>query len=309
MLAGGALAQPAPSWPPAPERALVRWEGQITCADLSPARGLLGRIGHLLGGGDDREILRRPFDVFVDAGRIYAVFQDRPALVAIDTEDGRYREYRCDESPLQGPVAGAATGAGVLVSDSVTGTVYRLEGEDLRPFITGLERPTGLCRAPGHRVLVVETGRHTARLFDEEGQPVGSFGNRGEGETGFNFPTFAAVGAADTLLVNDTLNYRVTAFVGGKPVRSIGQEGALPGGFVRPKGIARDEHGRLWVVDAVQDNIQVFAPDGTLVLVLGSRGSDPGTFWSPCGISIDGDRVYVADTYNDRIQILRLLGG
>ena len=34
-------------------------------------------------------------------------------------------------------------------------------------------------------------------------------------------------------------------------------------------------------------------------------GQEPGQFWSPAGIDIVKDTIYIADTFNNRIQILR----
>jgi DNA-binding beta-propeller fold protein YncE len=92
-------------------------------------------------------------------------------------------------------------------------------------------------------------------------------------------------------------------------VTTIGREGDGPGTFARPKGVAVDARGNIYVVDGLFDNIQVFSPTGKLLLVIGSAGSGIGQFWSPAGISIDGDLIYIADTFNHRIQILRALGG
>jgi hypothetical protein len=58
----------------------------------------------------------------------------------------------------------------------------------------------------------------------------------------------------------------------------------------------------------MQDNIQVFDSTGRLLLVIGGPGQQVGRFWSPSGVDIHDDLVYVADTYNDRIQVLRYLG-
>jgi hypothetical protein len=43
--------------------------------------------------------------------------------------------------------------------------------------------------------------------------------------------------------------------------------------------------------------------------VIGAAGQDAGQFWSPGGIDIVNDTIYVADTFNNRIQILHYLGG
>ena len=91
------------------------------------------------------------------------------------------------------------------------------------------------------------------------------------------------------LLVNDTLNYRIKFFAAGEFVTAIGEEGDGPGAFARPKGVAVDDRGHIYVVDSLFDNVQVFDPDGRILLVIGSAGNDAGQFWSPTGIDIAGD--------------------
>ncbi len=308
LLSAGVPGFAQPVWTGGDGEPQVAFAREIRCCDLKPSRSLLGRIGRFLGGGDEEEHLHRPCDVLAFGDVLYVTFQDRPVLIEADLDGGRYRQFRCEELPLVSPIALCAGAGGVLVTDSGNGAVYRLADGRLQPFITGLQRPTGIACGPGDTILVVDTGAHAVKIFDARGVPVGSFGGRAEDETGFNFPTFAAADG-DLFWINDTLNFRIVALSGGVPARYLGREGAVPGGFVRAKGVAVDGRGRVWVVDAMQDNVQVFGRDGNLELVIGSRGGEPGTFWSPCGICIDGDRVYLADTFNDRIQVLRLLGG
>jgi hypothetical protein len=53
----------------------------------------------------------------------------------------------------------------------------------------------------------------------------------------------------------------------------------------------------------------VFDPDGRLLLDVGRPGSEPGEFWLPNGIAIGRDnRIFVADAYNSRIQVLKYVG-
>jgi DNA-binding beta-propeller fold protein YncE len=73
--------------------------------------------------------------------------------------------------------------------------------------------------------------------------------------------------------------------------------------------MAVDSRGYIYVVDALFDNVQVFDTDGRVLLVIGTAGNGAGQFWSPAGIDIAGDRIYVADTFNQRIQVLRIVGG
>jgi DNA-binding beta-propeller fold protein YncE len=145
------------------------------------------------------------------------------------------------------------------------------------------------------------------RVFDLNGKPQETLGVRGHESAGFNYPTFATA-RGGVLYVNDTLNYRVKLFGSDGSTGSIGQEGDGPGAFARPKGVAVDGDGNIFVVDGLFDNVQVFDREGRLLLVIGSAGNDAGEFWSPAGIHIDGDYIYIADTFNHRIQILREIG-
>ena len=89
----------------------------------------------------------------------------------------------------------------------------------------------------------------------------------------------------------------------------MGRHGDAMGMFDRPKGVALDSEGHLYVVDASFSNFQIFNPDGRLLLFVGAFGEDPGFFRVPSAIFIDKkDRVYVSDGANKRIQIFQFLG-
>jgi hypothetical protein len=64
------------------------------------------------------------------------------------------------------------------------------------------------------------------------------------------------------------------------------------------------------VVDALFDTVQIFDEEGVLLLQFGDRGTAPGEFWLPEGAFISKqDRIYVADSFNGRIQVFEFLGG
>jgi DNA-binding beta-propeller fold protein YncE len=306
-----AEASDGPVWPPPPEKVKVAWVDEINCEALDKKRGFLGGIANALWGGDEDEILHLPFDLLAEADRIYMVCQDYPFLVVVDQEKNEFTLKECSDQPMISPVALAKGNSSVYISDSARGIIYRFHQDKLKPWIThGLVRPTGIaCSRDGQRIYVVDTGDHSLKIFDSLGTLVGEPQARGENDQGLNFPTFAAI-SGNEVLVNDTLNYQIKRLDrDGELLGSFGQEGSGPGAFARPKGIGVDPDGNIWVVDAVFDNIQVFGPGGRLLLVVGGRGNGKGEFWSPCGIAIDGDLVYVADTFNNRVQILRYLGG
>jgi DNA-binding beta-propeller fold protein YncE len=68
--------------------------------------------------------------------------------------------------------------------------------------------------------------------------------------------------------------------------------------------IAVNKSNYAFVVDEVNNRIQVFDPAGTYVTQWGSAGTGNGQFANPFSIAIDsGGNLYVADEVNNRIQV------
>jgi uncharacterized protein (TIGR03663 family) len=105
-------------------------------------------------------------------------------------------------------------------------------------------------------------------------------------------------------------------------VLGTGEAGTEPGQFNHPRGIAVGPEGEVYVVDSDNFRVQVFNADGLFLRAWGSQCSlesghgcvDPdgdgplelgdGQFQEPWGIAVGPDgRVYVADTWNHRIQV------
>ena len=94
----------------------------------------------------------------------------------------------------------------------------------------------------------------------------------------------------------------------GKSVTAIGRKGDMPGFFSLPKSIAVDSEDHVYVVDCQFEAVQIFSPEGQLLLNFGNEGRGPGEFWLPSGIFMDhADRLWIADTYNKRIQVMDYL--
>jgi hypothetical protein len=64
------------------------------------------------------------------------------------------------------------------------------------------------------------------------------------------------------------------------------------------------------VVDSLFHAIQIFDADGRFLLSLGGLGQERGEFRLPTGMFIGADdKIYVADSFNQRVQVLRYIGG
>lgn len=90
----------------------------------------------------------------------------------------------------------------------------------------------------------------------------------------------------------------------------IGAPGVEPGQFQRPRDIAVAADGSIYVADTENHRIQHLAPDGAVLNSWGSFGASTesstapnGSFNEPWGIGLGPEgSVYVADTWNNRIQ-------
>ena len=92
-------------------------------------------------------------------------------------------------------------------------------------------------------------------------------------------------------------------------LHAFGESGDQPGDFSRPKGIATDSHGHVYVIDALMHMLQIFDGQGELLLAVGGQGQGDGQFWLPNGIFITPDNmIFVADSYNKRVQVFRYVG-
>lgn len=112
------------------------------------------------------------------------------------------------------------------------------------------------------------------------------------------------------LLLTPALAERLFGPQGPFDLDDMAGAGTEGGQFNNPRGIAVADDGTVYVVDAGNQRIQVFNPAGEFAFTFGSNGTQPGQFGSfgsgqggPGGIAVTEDRVFVADTWNHRIQV------
>lgn len=146
--------------------------------------------------------------------------------------------------------------------------------------------------APQSIVAFSPTGSRTATIGADV--PVGRAGAR------LAFPNGIAV--TDSLLVvADSNNGRLLYLDrDGTLLRAVQLDGL-------PRGVAALPDGTFAVSDAATHMVRVFSAGGAEVAQVGGYGSDRGGFAYPAEVAADDSgRVYVADTGNGRIDILKV---
>jgi DNA-binding beta-propeller fold protein YncE len=198
----------------------------------------------------------------------------------------------------------AATAAPVPVEPIVPKLEYQVVPNFFKlPSGEHLVEPAGIAvNSKGH-IYVFHRGKHPLVEFDPSGKFIRSI--------------------ADDLFVNahmvrtDAEDNIWTTDIGSHVVLKLSPEGQVllalgrirvPGDdvlhFNQPTDVASDRDGNIYVTDGYGNSrVLKFDRYGSPLLGWGMKGSGSGQFDTPHTIAIDGDRVYVGDRENARIQI------
>jgi DNA-binding beta-propeller fold protein YncE len=274
--------------------------------------------------GQDRNALTKPIGLAVGRnGRAYVVdFGTRS--VKVFTVEGSYLfsfnqiEDGANKT-LRNPVHMTLDGSGnVWVTDRRLRSIYVFDadGKYLRKFVPdgnpGFEwSPLGLTfdeqgdlyvtDIPGvliHRVLIFDKGGKLKRSFGQGGQVKDAKASPGT----FSYPNGIAIGAGSSgtrdLFVADSNNRRVQVYSpSGSYRRIIATEGT-------PRGLAIDSAKRLYVVDVLSHQVDIFSAQGQKLATFGGNGFGPGQFQYPEDIALDRrGRIYVTDRENNQVQV------
>ncbi len=235
-----------------------------------------------------------------------------PVLLRTDTLQYRWAGT-IGEGTLTAPIGVAYTGGHLFVSDAAANriVVFDTSGSvvaDWGDSAIGLARPMHISLGTGGLLHVAEYLSDRVTILDARGQVVrrvGGFTGSGVGE--LDAPG-GAVALGDAVVAADFYNHRAQAFT-ATGARVIGRPGRVFRGRLHyPTDVAADDS-LVYVADAYNHRIQVFRSDGEYVRRwggpwgLGGRGPFKGWFNVAIGIEVSGGRVYVADFYNNRIQI------
>lgn len=205
----------------------------------------------------------------------------------------------------------------VYIADSFAGKiiVFTGDGEYLREWIIPNpkdETPRGVY-VKGNRVYVLTVGK--LRIYDLQGKEVGVIGTRGRREG--QIDAYQGVASdGKNIYIADALNRRVMSLdTKGKAVWTAPKDEKDAQGdnapYDLPQDLCFDGNGRLVTIDAFKFELIVSDPkNGDVIGAYGTDGVADGAFMYPSSIDYDQNRDWfaVADTRNNRVQIVRLPG-
>ena len=186
--------------------------------------------------------------------------------------------------------------------------------------------PQGIAVDPNNGNILVSNGRGvnpdgTANFnigdkiekFSPSGQYIGAIGSGGTGPGQFDEPTTVDFNpVTGDLYAGDVYNNRINQFDSqGNYIRSFanGQfTGLIPGRiFFGPSGVTFDKTGNVYVGDFNGERILKFTADGQpLGVIGGTAGTALGETQGVAGVRISpvSGNIYLADQYNNRVQVL-----
>jgi len=268
-----------------------------------------------ISGGFDE-----PSDVAVSGdGRIYVVDGVNNRIKIFDangTPVSSFGEEGSGNGQFRYPLGIGVDGSGnIYIADSGNHRVQIFDRE--KKFISKIDLPAKGTTPADPTDVAVDTDRDRLYVVDNDNhriffytlstlKPETTVGEPGEQELMFRYPFLMALDRGGDLYVVDVINTRVQAInPEGLYITDIGGWGVEKGEFFRPKGIATDEGGRIFVSDSYMGVIQVFDSWGEFQGVLGDREKDEiYKFKTPVGLYIDGrNRIYVVEMLANKVSV------
>jgi DNA-binding beta-propeller fold protein YncE len=154
-------------------------------------------------------------------------------------------------------------------------------------------------------LLVTDASHAYVQAFDPTtGKFIARFGGKGDDEAGLEKPEGIAVDAQGNIFVADYTSGFVKKYDASyKWLITFSGYGSKPGETMKSEFMdIRD--GRLYVPDAGNDRVNVFALDGKPLFDFGGPGNELGKLADPEAAKFDSSgRLFVSDLKNDRIQV------
>ncbi|MES9991771.1 MAG: 6-bladed beta-propeller [Candidatus Thiodiazotropha sp.] len=269
-----------------------------TFSNENDVKGALGGFGKfILGGSENDSSISKPYGLAVHGGKIYVVDTDTGGYAIFDLINKDFKFIiGSGGGALQKPINIEIDEDGTkYITDTKRMQIVVFDEDDtyVRSFgIEGQFKPSDIA-LDRDRIYVADLKDSKIHVLDKS-----------SGETLFTFPPKDKSSPAHLahptnitlhdgyIYVADSTQAQVNKYsTSGEYVTTIGQMGTNIGQFARPKGVAIDKSGNIFVVDAAFENVQIFSEDGELLLFFGESGYERRNINLPTTVVIDYDNV------------------
>lgn len=169
--------------------------------------------------------------------------------------------------------------------------------------------PTDIEFAPDGRLYVSEYGGNDrVQVFTAEGEFLFTFGSHGDGPDQFDRPQSMMFNEDHTeLFIADACNHRIVVVdPQGNLLRILGGTGRGAGELAYPYDLVLLEDGSILASEYGNHRIQRLASsDGRCLGLFGRLGRAEGELQYPWGVDRCGETVFVLDSGNSRVQVIR----
>ncbi len=284
---------------------------------------------------DDRKYAQ-PYGITFDDNLLYSIVNYKTVQIFEKNKTGVFKLKTKFDIPSTNPeqsscqyIAVDSTNKNLFISNYIEHTIYIYSRTSSGAYVnTGKIKTDGLdlVNAVGAKGLTVDKSG-LLYLVDSDNSVIlvfkknargeyefnNQFGSLGSGKKQFVFPSDIAMDKNNNFYITDTGNNRIQiwkreASGGYDFVSSFGSKGTAQGRFYGPNSIFIDKNNYIYISDTGNNRVQIFKQnaDGEYdaIVRFGTYGTEYGKFGDPVGIAVDNDGlIYVADFYNDRIQI------
>ena len=167
-------------------------------------------------------------------------------------------------------------------------------------------KPRGIAADSKGNLYVADTGNARIQQFSPTGEFITNFGNPGSGDGELSEPIGVAVDAKGNIYVGDGTNNRLIKL--DPKGTFVKQWSGPPPGFYGLRDIAVGPDPHIYVIDQGRARVVKIDPDSEAVEEWGKSGEAEGEFNEMTGIAIGGNRIFIADARNDRVQVFDLTG-
>lgn len=269
--------------------------------------GVTGTFRRLLIGPDQEVHLERPVAVGGADNYLYIVDAGQRAVFRYDLVTNEIEPIGNAGSQFEGDPSGlyVARDRTFYVADPSGKRVFQFDnnGNVIKVFedLANLSRPMDVVvdEMTGD-VLVADGSYSHIVVFNEFGKAMRAIGQRGSGPGRFRAITAMTLGP-EGLYVLDRLESPVQVYsLSGEFKYSFGESYQI-----FPNAIAVTDERVVYVADKSENNIRIYQ-DAELLGVVGGTGSAPGRFRLVTGMWVNNGFLYIADSLNRRVQVMRI---